>query len=110
SEAVEGGQFGLSTGEVWDVGGKLAGSLKRTIGGVGLAVHSILPVEVDLRLLVEGYERPRCNVQLDLVGLHNVEGSQPVAPLVFDQRAVDAVEPSCQRPERDALLFSCAPA
>src|SRR5260370_34348052 len=72
-------------------------------------VCPVLSVKLEPRPLMDGCERPGPKPELGLVGLDNVEGSQPVAPLVLDEGAVRAVERPCQSPQRDATALTGTP-
>jgi hypothetical protein len=66
---------------------------------IGLAVCSVLTVALQPGPLVKSHQCARGNPQLALVGFGDVERYEPVAPLVLDQRAVGAIEPSRQGSE-----------
>src|SRR2546422_2797424 len=51
-------------------------------------------------------ERTGPKPELGLVGLNDVERSQPVAPLVLDEGAVGALQRPCQSPQRDATTLT----
>jgi hypothetical protein len=48
---------------------------------------------------VDGDEASGPQPQFRLIGLDDVEGSEPMSPLVFDKRAVGTVEGSRQSPQ-----------
>jgi hypothetical protein len=62
-------------------------------------VGAVFSVELEPGRLVDGDERPSPQPQLRLVGLDDVERRKAMAPLVFDERAVRAVERPRQGPE-----------
>src|SRR5204863_238489 len=99
----------LAPGEVCDVGRKLVGRLKGQSWGMSRVLRALVSVEFELCLLVESHQRPRRDIELNFVCLHDVERSQPVAPLVFDQRAVGAVELFGKTSESDSSMLPRAP-
>jgi hypothetical protein len=81
------------------MGGKLTGRVKGRSEDIGPAERSVFPIELEPGLLVEGDQRSGVYPQLGLVGLDDIEGSQPVATFELDQGAVGAAELSRQGPE-----------
>ena len=75
---------------------------------VGPPVRSVSAIDLQSSLLVEGYQGPGRHAQLRLVRLDDLDGGQPVAPLVLDQGAVRTVQPPREASERDTAALSSA--
>ena len=101
-------QFRIPSRKGGNVGRELMRCVQPRSEHVGLPVRSVRSVDLQSSPLVEGYQRPGRNAQLRFVGLDDVDGSQPVAPLVLDQGAVRTVQPPREASERDTAALSSA--
>ena len=107
-QGTELAQFPGPSREMGNVERELMRCLQPGPEHVGLPVRSVRSVDLQSSPLVEGYQRPGRNAQLRFVGLDDVDGSQPVAPLVLDQGAVRTVQPPREASERDAAPLPSA--
>jgi len=101
-QSTELAQFSRPSREMGDVGWELMWRRESGPEHVGLPARSVRAVDLQSSPLVQGDEGPGRDAKLRLVGLDDVDGGQPVAPLVLDQGAVRPVQPPCESPERDA--------
>ncbi len=101
-------QFPGPSREMGNVGRELVRCLQPGLEHVGLPARSVRAVDLVSSRFVQGYEGPGRDAQLSLVGLDDVDGGQPVTPLVLDEGAVRTVQPPREASERDAAPLPSA--